>query len=998
MIDDPNSRIRNYLRSVAGPGCVPVLSVVLICLFCSNLYAASPAEFFQSSTSLPAREIKQRVPETPEWKKIWDEARQLTRRGDYISSVVLYEKLLALRPKLEEGRWELAIILIKSQEWDRAASVLELLVEADPDRVDYLNGLALVMKEKSFYGRAVDLFSKAHEKDPANLTSLSGLIQALVEVGRREEALPLLEELYQKKPDDRNIRRDLANLAFGLGRYKLARPHMVDLASAPDADLNILLMAARVHDHLGLDKQANKYWQQVIKKDPGNREGHGRLALYYEKRGLKDKALYHLLLLLEKNPDNPSLLNWICRIYVQTDRFAEALPYFERYVAERPGDQRALESILNINAALGNDAIPLYRRLLAINPDDPEVIDVLANDLLAIGDQEGAMFMFEHIARLTPDNPDIYRAIAAMHQRLGQQDNYRSALEKVVTLAPDDMGSMLKLARQYLESGRLAESQSCFLKLSEAGACNEECLESRVLLHERLWEDSYALTDYESLLAEKKDLEEIRVNCVKLAGALGRTKVLWGHLAVLYEGDLPTAPPPDLKIRLAAATALAEAGVYVDALREYRNILSTLAGDDNLSAEEKVRFALSTYMGIADLYEARNLPYEAEQILRQAYNQGCDPEKVLTRLFLLSLKNDWEEYSDAGIWFDEIVSLLGPVARQVRLLEVELMAARGAEREALKLGRGLMADIGVELEQVADPDLREELLAENLKVGMVLGRLLLKAEKFSEAEKYLSKMILAHNDLGPLVLLQKLYLRTENHEALREVNHRLYADRKDGGYWLRLARLYDLYEMPEEMLTAAAFALDALPDSTKPLLMFVKGREQSGDFGEAVAFVDKVLKIEPDNIPAQVILARLFFRMGKFKKAEQQCEKVLALDPQRVDLFFLKMRIFWATDNRIESDLIQKRFISAPIEENIEKAGRELGFEVVSSPDKRSFWEMVTFAKRPLQSYTDKVMSPSHFLDRDSESKRRLNELATAWFVSYKWAQDFVGEGLSRQP
>ena len=101
---------------------------------------------------------------------------------------------------------------------------------------------------------------------------------------------------------------------------------------------------------------------------------HAQTLRYYEKAGRLDLALPHLLILLEKDPENSELLGSICRIYVQTDRFSDALPYFEKYVALQPENTSFTNPLLNSTIDFGKDTISLYRRLLAVTPDDLELL------------------------------------------------------------------------------------------------------------------------------------------------------------------------------------------------------------------------------------------------------------------------------------------------------------------------------------------------------------------------------------------------------------------------------------------------------------------------------------------------------------------------------------------------------------------------------------------------------------------------------------------------
>jgi len=324
----------------------------LLLLACGALFpgagSAQLSDYLRLPQVFPARDIIVVSGGGAAWIKLWDDARRSWRAGNYPGAEEYYRLLLGVKDNIAEARWELAQVMIRTEQWEKARRELELLAEAPPPRLEYLNALGLVLRHVGQFGRALEVFDKAHALAPDNFTAQVGLTQGLVEVGRKKEAFPLFQQIVNQKPDDRELHLALANLAFELGRLETARKQLAPLADAKDAQLDTLLMAARVHEGLGLEQEAAGYWERCLVLAPGNREAQGRLALYYENQGQLDKALVHLLALLEKNPQNTSLLIRICRIYVQTDRYAEAVPYFERYLKLKPdGAPESLSQIVN---------------------------------------------------------------------------------------------------------------------------------------------------------------------------------------------------------------------------------------------------------------------------------------------------------------------------------------------------------------------------------------------------------------------------------------------------------------------------------------------------------------------------------------------------------------------------------------------------------------------------------------------------------------------------
>jgi tetratricopeptide (TPR) repeat protein len=347
---------------------------------------------------------------------------------------------------------------------------------------------------------------------------LAGLAQGLVEVGRKNEAFPFFAAIFAKRPDDIAIHRALANLAFELDKLETARNLMLPLGKSPDADLDTLLMTARIFEKLNSAPEASKYWQRCLALDPGNREARGRLALYFEKMGQPTKAMPHLLALLEDDPLNGSLLSRICRIYIQTDRFALALPYFERYVALRPANLDGLMSVGKGGIAADGDMISLYRRLLAVTPNDLEMLDALADDLLACGDPEIALFLWEHAARLDPERVEVYRELVDLLEKLGREQRLAEVLAVLHRLAPGEIKVVSRLANLKVAQGEPAVGLEYYNELEKAGYDGDDLFADRGALHEELGLLAPALADYQRLLLSQPDRQDIRRRSLGLAG------------------------------------------------------------------------------------------------------------------------------------------------------------------------------------------------------------------------------------------------------------------------------------------------------------------------------------------------------------------------------------------------------------------------------------------------------------------------------------------------
>jgi tetratricopeptide (TPR) repeat protein len=976
------------------------------------------------------------------WKILWDEARQLARSGDYSGAIIKYESLLSQKGNIQEARWELARIHMYLKHWDEAARILELLIESDPEKSAYLNGLGRVMWEKGLYDRATDLFKRAHELNPTDGTALAGLVEGLLKLGKKEEALPFLEELHRQQPDNIGIHRYLAMLTYELALYEKARPLLSELAEMKEADLEILLQTARVHDELGLVIIAGRYWRQILEREPDNNTAHIRLAEIYEKKERYHEALPHIVFLLKHEPESSELMARIGRAYARTGQYEKALTFYGRYLKIKPDDPDVLRAVVKIEAALGkkketlaaleryfqvepetvpadlklaarlydaagrfHKAIPLYRKLIELSPEDPELLASLASDLLAIGENEGALSMWKDMARLVDDPLTVYRPMADLLARLGRDDELIEVFEKIHLLDPQDLRVIMQLAVLYLEKGQLRLAADMLTKLADAGYRGDDYLLARGKLFVLLDKPEYALRDYEIFLDRHPDRHDIRLRAAGLAGELGLfAKAKWQFDTVRAVEKKNTTREQMLEYRFARTQALMVSGFYRKAIDEYRSILS-VPDDGKASAVNNLKER--TWLALADTYRLANLTYEEEQVLREALNDGCCRALFVSALFEAALRNG--RLDDAEAWLADLRKKYGGQGNiydermtdwQLELFEARLLAARGSYRAAIAKGRQLFAEFSTD-------SMPGGAMMENqhprLLIGLALGRFFLNYGKLIQASN-VGKLLLAegwrHYEI--YVLLQQIYMQSLDQEAEQKMHDLLVMDFWDGdentadlGELFRLIALYDDYGNPFMKNRYAEAAYRKASDSMKARILLAETRIEQNRSTEAYKLLSETVADNPDNIRFLTDLTKLTFSNGKTAEALAHCDAILTQQPQRADMLLFKARITWAEHKWNEAIAIYKSFLEPSANTVLSERLAEKGVVLDLAP-KSTFWNVITFTEGEVPELAAVVMSAPYVLS-ESEENSTVNSLAIPLYAQYRWQQVFADELAARQ-
>lgn len=957
-----------------------LIGFLLLGLGCPGHSVAQFGDLLLFPQAFPGRDLLFVAGSRPEWKKDWDSGRRLVRSGDLQGAVESYQRLLSAKANIEQARWELAILLAGLADWEKARSELELLLEVAPDNVEYLNALGVALRHTGQFGRALDIFGKVRERFPENFTALVGQAQGLVEAGRKKEALPLIQEIVARKPDDRGLSLTLATMAYEQGQMELARKLLVSLAAATKVELDTLLLAARLHDAMGKEKEAAGYWEKSLAMDPANREAHGWLARYQENQGRPDKALSHLQALFAQEPQNIPILGRICRSYLNsTGRFAEAFPYYEKYVRLRPDDLDFIRSLIEQTTGREEEEVAFFRLLLAVSPNDLGVFNRLAGDWVAAGNLEKALDIWERLARVAPERVEVYRALASLLGEPGREARLLEVLETIHRLVPNDQEVIGRLARLMVSRRELTAGLGYYNKLEQTGYVGSDLYSGRSALYEELGQPSRALADYKKFLAISPGAEEVLRRSLFLAGELGDVSFLVQTGAGL-EGAAPTSVRNSEILLL--AEAFARARDLSRAVRYYRLVLAGFAGAGEGGAAGPA-LSRQARLGLAQLYMREGLPFEAEQVLREGLLVEADQEVFLLRLFELSLVGDPPELEGARVWLEQYLRLSRVEPAEAAILQARLLAAAGETEHAEEVLRSLLTQLkGVD----GRPPTRE--IARVIRqAGLMLAEVLLGAGELPEAEQECLLVAGAEADPEVLVLLQGIYLRAGEKDAAAAILQGLMQPESDGIKLLEVAELFHRRGLPEAQAAVLDKVLSGWPDSLRAGFGKAEALIKAGKNVEALPLGAALAVSYPDSLSVAALKARLHYHAGQFQEAIPLCKLILATEPDRFDIRFLMVWCEMAQGNQVEAArLVQELY---PVE-----GSRLLGKRLTDAglplppPRKRTWWQILTFNRPPFDLAVE-MLKAGFFFDQSLPEKRKVNELVSSMSVWLRWEKSF---------
>lgn len=545
----------------------------------------------------------------PQWKRLWDEARVLTQNQEMDEAIAKYLEVLEVKPHIEEVKWELSRNYLTQNQFAKALVVLESLLEASPEKIEYLvsaGQAALQQRKASLAGR---YFGQALSLDPGGSLSelaLQGMVEALSDQGKNTLAIPLMEQLFQRGVLGPDSLLELARYFIGQNDYSKGAFYYKELIGKHLVDDLTIKEAAHAYEQSNQLEAAAELWKSYLETHPDYNVFRIKLADYYINQKRRPDALPHLLYLADHNVDRQNYLLKIAEIYLyELGRSDRALHYFEKYHQEFPHGVDVSSEISGLQI-------------------------ILANDFLSIVENDGVWMLWRDLAEVTPSRIGIYRAMAGMLQDMGREKETEliEILKIINTHQPEDVEIISKIARILRKTGRISECRD-FLKRAESANKYTAAIHLLKAQCESADNDDLSrLKSYVRYLDLKPNDRSIRLQALQLAGALGLVE----QLHDIYRGAGLEKSPQLTGIDYVYARQLLKNGLA----RNTENFLKPFVES---KIESWKRMKLTGELAALDFHQ--NRPYKAEQILRvySARNHENSDGYLLLSGFFIDKKN-----------------------------------------------------------------------------------------------------------------------------------------------------------------------------------------------------------------------------------------------------------------------------------------------------------------------------------------------------------------------
>ena len=347
-----------------------------------------------------------------------------------------------------ESTWLYANALLRTNEWERAAQVLDNALKARGPSTKLLLLRGKVAAQRGQFAEAAGAYQKALDNDPKNGRAMIELAAARLHQGQSAAAADLLARAL-----DSDIRKDLeaAEEARGhmlRGKLMTAPEERKIAEAAYERAIALDPNSPRVHESYGEFRLARHEWDKAARQFEAAIQNGGSAAAYagaaraYLGQNRLLEADKDVNLAVQREPNNPAYLFLQGKVAEAIGKGEEAFRKFEAALEKKPDLTEALAAEGQIWISRGEKAKAaekLKRALKTVSHDTTAQADEAIGDLgLALGDVPVATAAFARALQKQSDDALAHAGMGKALAAKGELAAARKELEIALTQLDGD--------------------------------------------------------------------------------------------------------------------------------------------------------------------------------------------------------------------------------------------------------------------------------------------------------------------------------------------------------------------------------------------------------------------------------------------------------------------------------------------------------------------------------------------------------------------------------
>ncbi len=403
---------------------------------------------------------------------IYKQGQQFDQQGNWLSSIELYRRALAVRKTEDHYMLFLGRSLLEQAK--RAPVEGSVQLPPQPRLEDVLSltpQMVSQMSQGELLRAAEVVLIQAQRVNPLNTdhtANLARLYRTWADLATdpavRQEMLDRSIAHYDMavrlSPNAAHLWNEKGNAHQARGEEELAEQAYLRSLSLDQKYDQTYLLLADFYDRRQAYDEAVRLLRQGIEQLPRNAQLYSYLGVMLARQGDLQGAIDANLKVLELQPFNAGAMRNLALLYRDLGETDEAIRWVNQAItATNPNSTAELVQLHQLAAQLyqaanqNDQVIVHYEQIRALQPDDVATLNTLYSLYAAESNWNKAVEVLQALAALEPDNYRHPLAIAQILNQVGQTENALAFANQALSLAPEDQKASISAFIQALSAG-----------------------------------------------------------------------------------------------------------------------------------------------------------------------------------------------------------------------------------------------------------------------------------------------------------------------------------------------------------------------------------------------------------------------------------------------------------------------------------------------------------------------------------------------------------------
>lgn len=391
----------------------------------------------QNAVALLKGFLKRDVESVPGWYAL---ARAEQQLNHFQESVKAFEKAIDLRPSFVQASLALGFLYEEKGQNDKAIQTYTQSFEQTQD-LAVGNRLATLYLKSEKYNEAIPILEMIDRLDPEDMNSRVKLGLVYIEMRKLDDAVAIFKKIIEKNPDSDRVYFYLGSAYEELKQDNAAIESFQKVPVKSKLYGDSVLHAANLMKQDGRSKEAKDYVAKAIVDASRIVNLHLYLASLEEEDSRLDHAVQVLNGAVKLFPEDERVRYYLGSLYDRLGDSDRSVVQMEEILKINPDHVDALNYLGYTWAVRGvhlDDAEKYLKRAMKLKPDNGYITDSWGWYLFVRGRSKEAIRELEKAAKLKPNEPTILEHLADVYMNNNLREKALESYREAYQFAEDE--------------------------------------------------------------------------------------------------------------------------------------------------------------------------------------------------------------------------------------------------------------------------------------------------------------------------------------------------------------------------------------------------------------------------------------------------------------------------------------------------------------------------------------------------------------------------------